>query len=81
MVPKQLVLFFAINQWQTDRVCFMVNKKVRSRARFCCKKIAEKFAFIFNKITQVIDLYIMSNNSKHYLGRNDDLLPTVCIAC
>jgi len=26
-------------------------------------------------------LHIMLNISKHYLGRNADLLPTVCVAC
>jgi len=30
--------------------------------------------------TQAIYLYIMLNISKHYLGRNGALLPTVCVA-
>jgi len=63
------------------KVAFMRSKKVR------------KLPFIFNEscimlkhckrqqFTQATYLHAMLNISKHFLGRNGGLLPTVCQAC
>jgi len=49
-------------------------------------KVVEKNGFMGKhfkrqRFTQAICLHIMLNISKHYLVRNGDHLPKVCVAC